>query len=86
MSVLDAITCRELVELVTDHLEGALADADRRRFNEHLKGCEACRTYIEQMRLTIKAAGELSEESLDPEAREALLGAFRDWKRGGATG
>jgi predicted anti-sigma-YlaC factor YlaD len=78
---LDDITCRELVELVSDYLEGALSAADRARFEEHLKGCEPCRTYLEQMRLVIEVSGRLSEESLDPEARDALLDAFRSWKR-----
>ncbi|MEK6251175.1 MAG: zf-HC2 domain-containing protein [Actinomycetota bacterium] len=55
--VLDDITCRELVELITDYLEGALSDADRTRFAVHLEICGACRTYIEQMRLTIEASG-----------------------------
>ena len=51
MSVeLDDITCRELVELVTDYLEGALAPADRARFEEHLEICDACVAYVEQIR------------------------------------
>jgi anti-sigma factor RsiW len=80
--VLDQITCRELVELVTDYLEGALSEADRSRLDAHLEGCDACRTYVEQMRLTIKACGRISEESLDPEIRGVLLDAFRGWNRG----
>jgi predicted anti-sigma-YlaC factor YlaD len=79
--VLDDITCRELVELVTDYLEGALSDADRTRFDEHLEICEACRTYINQMRRTIEVSGRLTEEALEPSARDALIDAFRDWNR-----
>lgn len=76
------MTCRELVELVNDYLEGALADAERSRFDAHLTSCEGCRNYVEQMRLTIEAGGRLSEESLDPDHRDSLLEAFRGWKRG----
>ncbi len=79
--VLDDITCRELVELVTGYLEGALSDADRTRFEEHLEICGACRTYIEQIRLTIEASGQLTEEALEPSARDAFMDAFRDWNR-----
>jgi anti-sigma factor RsiW len=79
--VLDDITCRELVELVTDYLEGVLSDADRTRFDEHLEICEACCTYIDQMRLTIEASGRLSEDSLEPPMRDALLEEFRGWNR-----
>ena len=78
----DDITCRELVELVTDYLDGALEREDRVRFERHLGECEACTTFLEQMRLTIEASGRLSEESIDPAARNALLEAFRGWKRG----
>ncbi len=82
MSVeLDDITCRELVELVTDYLEGALAPADRTRFEEHLRICKPCVAYVEQIRLTIAAGGAIGPEQLDPEARDELLAAFRDWKR-----
>jgi anti-sigma factor RsiW len=78
----DDITCRELVELVTDYLEGALPEANRARFEEHLAICEPCVAYVEQIRLTIAASGAISDEQLDPNAREELLAAFRDWKRG----
>lgn len=77
----DDLACQELVELVTDYLEGRLAEAERRRFDAHLVGCEGCRRYLEQMRLTIRALGRLPEESVTTEARERLLAAFRNWKQ-----
>jgi anti-sigma factor RsiW len=77
------LTCRELVELVTDYLEGRMPPAERGRVDDHLGGCPGCRAYLEQMRQTIRATGRLSEEALLPEARDRLLALFRDWKRGG---
>ena len=74
------MSCKELVELVTDYLEGALAPADQRRFELHIGKCDWCKLYIDQIRLTIKAAGKLTEESIDPRAREELLAVFRSWK------
>jgi anti-sigma factor RsiW len=73
--------CNELVELVTEYLEGRLSARDHARFEAHLAACEACRIYLEQFRRTITALGRLPEESLSPDAREALLKAFRDWRR-----
>jgi anti-sigma factor RsiW len=73
------LSCRELVELVTDYLEGALSRQERARFERHLAGCEGCTAYIEQMRAGIAVAGTLREEDLDPAARDALLEAFRNW-------
>jgi anti-sigma factor RsiW len=74
------LTCQELVELVTDYLEDALPPADRLRFEDHLGICPGCATYLDQMRVTIQAAGHISEESLDPVVRDQLLDLFRNWK------
>jgi anti-sigma factor RsiW len=74
------LTCRELVEIVTDYLEDRLSPGDRRRFEEHLAACEGCANYVEQMRDTIRVAGRLGADSIPLEARERLLQAFRDWK------
>jgi anti-sigma factor RsiW len=78
----DEMTCKELVEVVTDYLEGELSAVDRRRFEEHLEECPYCRIYLEQMRTTIRTLGRLSEESIPRDARAELLNAFRDWKTG----
>jgi len=76
----DDLSCQELVELITDHLEDALSADDRARFDRHLATCPNCRTYLDQMRLTIALTGQLSEDDLSPESRDALLEAFRAWK------
>jgi anti-sigma factor RsiW len=75
------LTCRELVELVTDYLENTLPPSEVRRFEEHLKGCTGCRTYLEQFRQVINALGRLTEEAVPEGARQELLKVFRDWKR-----
>ncbi len=80
MATADDLTCKELVELVTDYLEGALRGAARARFESHLEICEGCATYVEQMRQTIRVVGRLDEDSIDPAVRERLLDAFRSWK------
>ncbi|MDQ4028921.1 MAG: zf-HC2 domain-containing protein [Actinomycetota bacterium] len=77
----DELSCRELVELVTDYLEGALPPPTREAFEEHLEICEGCRAYLQQMELTIQMVGALSEESIPAPAKAELLDAFRDWKR-----
>ena len=74
------ITCKELVEIITDYLEGTMPEAKRRLFEAHLDECLYCVNYLEQMRQTIAALGELSEESIPPDAREALLETFRGWR------
>jgi anti-sigma factor RsiW len=76
------LTCAEVVELVTDYLEGRLAPEERQRFDEHVAVCEGCAAYLEQMRTTIATAGRLREADLPPELEQRLLGAFRDWRSG----
>jgi len=73
------MTCRELVELVSDYLEGALPRRDHARFTRHLAGCDGCAEYLEQMRTTIAVTGRLREHTLDAVVRNRLLAAFRDW-------
>jgi anti-sigma factor RsiW len=76
------LTCRELVQLITDYLEGGLSRRERRRFERHLRGCDGCTTYVEQVRETVRLAGVLGEGDLSPEVRDELLTAFRDWRAG----
>jgi predicted anti-sigma-YlaC factor YlaD len=76
----EQLSCRELVELVTDYLEGALSEIDRARFEGHIGPCDACRIYVEQMRQTIELVGHLSVDALTPEAERDLLEAFRGWR------
>jgi anti-sigma factor RsiW len=76
------MTCRTLVELLTDYLEGALPDDERALLEAHLAGCEACTRYLAQVRTTIRLTGMLREADLAPDAREALVGVYRAWRRG----
>jgi anti-sigma factor RsiW len=76
------LTCRELVEVVTDYLEGRMPAERRLRFEEHVAVCDGCQTYLEQMQETIRLTGTLREDDVRPEARDALLRVFRDWKGG----
>jgi len=74
------VNCSELVELVTDYLEGSMPAEQRARFDEHVSGCDGCTTYLEQFRITIRLTGMLSEAQVEPATRETLLGVFRDWR------
>jgi anti-sigma factor RsiW len=83
MSVdVEQLSCQELVELVTDYLEGALSAEDTARFEDHLGRCTGCAAYLEQMRQTIALTGRLSAGDVSPEAEHALLDAFRGWRSG----
>ena len=77
------LSCKELVELVTDYFDDALPATERWEFEHHIGLCVGCTEHLEHLRLTIRAVGQLREESLQPAAREELLAAFRGWKNGG---
>jgi anti-sigma factor RsiW len=76
----DHMACQELVEVITDYLEGVLPARDRRRFEAHLAVCPPCVVYLEQMRETIATAGHMPLARLSDAARADLLAAFRGWR------
>ena len=77
------MNCRQLVELVTDYLDGTLDPAAARRFDVHLSDCEGCVAYLAQMRLMLRMLGEIPTGSLDRGVCAGLLDAFRNWSRSG---
>lgn len=74
------LNCNELVELVTDYLDGTLDLETRARFDEHLMGCEGCDNYLQQFRTTVATLGKVPEDALEPVFRDKLLDAFRGWR------
>ena len=70
------ITCREFVELVTEHLEGLLPEPVERAIAAHLELCEPCLIYLEQIRSTASALRTLPTPTLPPPARQRLLEVF----------
>lgn len=71
------LRCEEFVELVTAFLDGALEPESERRFVDHLSMCDGCEGYLDQIRRTVRALGDLPEEGMTGEAKDALLTAFR---------
>ena len=74
------LSCQEVVELVTDYLEGDMAARRHRAVEAHLARCVNCRTYLDQMLATIALTGRLSEQDIDPVALDELVKLFEDWK------
>lgn len=77
----DDLACRDLVEVVTDYIEGDLVADTRTRFEAHLATCAACREYVEQVRATVAAARASGVGHGAPEVPSAILEAFRTWRR-----
>jgi predicted anti-sigma-YlaC factor YlaD len=78
----EELSCREVVEILGDYLEGAMTPEDRVRLEEHLADCDGCAAYLEQLRVTIRLSGRLTEEAVSSRVMAPLLEAFRAWRRG----
>jgi anti-sigma factor RsiW len=73
----ESVPCQDFVELVTDYLEGAMDPVVRAEVDKHLALCPGCAAYLEQVRLTIAAVGEIEDDALSPQAWSQLEAAFR---------
>jgi anti-sigma factor RsiW len=80
MTDLPEMPCQELVEVITDYLDDALAATDRARLEAHLAECDACQDYVAQFRQTIALTGRVATEELSAQTRDQLLTAFRGWR------
>lgn len=74
------MACKELVEVITDYLEGTLSERDQARFDAHILTCPPCREYVAEMRTTLQLTGRITVESISSSARDELLSAYRRMK------
>jgi anti-sigma factor RsiW len=73
-----AISCQEVVEVITDYLEGRLAPEQVAIFEAHLAICDGCQWYLDQIRTTIATVGRIEHEAVPAELRDTVLAAFRN--------
>jgi anti-sigma factor RsiW len=81
MSHNGGMSCKELVELVTDYLEGALPADDHAHFEAHLALCPPCVEYVAQIERTVVAVGGTWRDVEHEPGTAELLELFRDWTR-----
>jgi anti-sigma factor RsiW len=70
------MTCRELVELLIDFLDGELPDDRRRLLETHLALCEPCMAYLETYKVTIQLTRRLPDVPPPPELLVRLKAAL----------
>lgn len=73
------LRCQQVVELVTEYLEGVMEPRRRARFEAHLAACDGCSNYIEQFRVTVSVVGRLETSDVPEPVMNDLLVAFREW-------
>jgi predicted anti-sigma-YlaC factor YlaD len=74
------LSCKDVVDLVTEYLEGAMRPERRLAFEEHVAICPPCRNYFDQLRRTIALGSQIHEDDVPPDVRDALVEVFRDWR------
>ena len=77
------MTCRQVVQLLNDYLEGTLPAAEQRRVEEHLAGCDACTAFVGQLRASRRIVARLAESEIPEAIKQDLLTAFRNWRPAG---
>lgn len=74
----DEVQCREVVDVLSDYLEGALPAEQRVILEQHLLGCEGCTNYVAQMRTSIALTGRLQEADVPDQVMDQVLWMFRE--------
>jgi anti-sigma factor RsiW len=75
----EGFVCKDVVEVVSEYLDGAMTPVERARLEQHLLVCPPCSVHVDQMRSTIDQIAKL--RAGDPDAGPALVELFREWKR-----
>ena len=70
------MSCRELVELLIDFLDGELPDERRRVLEAHLALCPPCLAYLETYKTTIQLTRKLPNVPPPPELLIRLKAAL----------
>jgi predicted anti-sigma-YlaC factor YlaD len=81
MSMEDDLSCREVVELVTEYLENTLLPEMRKHLEEHVAECPGCESFIEQIQLTISMLSQIAQAPVSATTKQRLLQLFQDWKK-----
>lgn len=71
------MNCFETIDLMGDALDGSLAPEHQAGFHEHLTECTPCRTYLDQLRVTLRALEGLPRRKVARERKAELVNAFR---------
>jgi anti-sigma factor RsiW len=80
------MTCRELVEFLSDYLADDLPVVEKRAFEEHIRECAACARYLDGFSATVeltRRAFDDPEAPVPSEVPEELVSAILSARRRG---
>jgi anti-sigma factor RsiW len=73
----EEMACQRVVELLDDHLDGALSVEERTAVEAHLAGCPNCSAYLLQLRAAVTVSGRLRAHDVPAPLLDALLDVYR---------
>lgn len=73
----DGGECRQLVDRLSEYIDGELPVDLCARIEEHCKDCRPCEAFIESLRRTVRLIESDEAPRLPDEARAELLAAWR---------
>ena len=80
----DDLACIDLVNNVTEYLDGKLDQGQRERIERHLEVCDGCRTALDQFQTVIRLVGRLTPADvarIDALTRDRLTAMLRAARR-----
>ena len=76
------MSCKELVNLMADYLEGQLDPGVARDLDQHLADCPPCLNFLKTYRVTTRLIREIACEDIPPELEERLQKFLRERLKG----
>jgi anti-sigma factor RsiW len=70
-------TCREVLALLTEYMEGGLPPAIASGLTRHLEGCAACARFFDSIKTTRTAVNRLRCDQVPEEVHERLRAFLR---------
>lgn len=80
----DDLACIDLVNRVTEYLDGDMDDSHRTRIDRHLQVCDGCRDALDQFQAVIRLVGRLTPADvarIDALTRDRLMATLRAARR-----
>jgi anti-sigma factor (TIGR02949 family) len=80
----DDLACVDLVNSVTEYLDGELDEDQRKRIERHLEECPGCRAALDQFQTVIRVTGRLTAADvakIDALSRDRLMATLRAARR-----
>jgi anti-sigma factor RsiW len=65
-------TCKDVIDLLSDYIDGGLPPDEKDEFETHLKTCTACVEFLSSVRATRSQVKDLQCEDLPTDVHRAL--------------